>query len=311
MYDVVIVGAGPAGLTAALYAGRSKLRVRFLEKHALGGQILFTDVIENFPGVYKMNAYAWIEIMKKQLDDLKDVEIKEEVKVEKVESQGDIFKTHIVSQVDHHKDILDSRSVIIATGAVPKRLGIKGEETFIGRGVSYCGTCDGPLFKNKDIVLIGGGDTALEEALYLKRFVKKLTLVHRRNALRAAAVLQERVKADTKIHLQLEAVPLEVIGKTRVEAIKIEHVATHVQNVIPCDGVFIFIGSSPDTEFLKGFLDMNEGGYIITAENMMSSFTGVFACGDCRVRPFKQVVTACSDGAIAAYSVAKFLENKI
>ncbi len=311
MYDVIIIGAGPAGLTAALYAGRAKLKTRLLEKHAVGGQILLTELIENFPGVYNMNVHAWIEVIKKQLADLKDVETTEEVRVDKVEKQGDIFKTHIMSQADNNKVVLESHAVIVATGASPRRLGIKGEEAFIGRGVSYCGTCDGPLFKNKDIALIGGGETALEEALYLRRFARKLTIIHRRNALRASAVLQDRVKADEKIHLQLETVPVEVVGKSRVEAIKIRNVNTQAEELIHCEGIFVFIGSDPDTEFLKGFIDANEGGYIMTDENMATSVKGVFACGDCRLRPFKQVVTACSDGAIAAYSVVKFMECRV
>lgn len=310
-YDVVIVGGGPAGLTAALYAGRAKLKVRLLEKYSLGGQILLTDTIENFPGVYQMNAYAWVETLKKQLTDLSDIDRTEEVRAEKVESQDGAIETHIVFQGDNHKEALDSKCLIIATGAVPRKIGIKGEEAFVGRGVSYCGTCDGPLFKNKEIVLVGGGDTALEEALYMCRFAKKITLVHRRGALRAAAILQERVKKEKKIELLLEAVPVEIIGKTRVEGIKIKRLKPGTETVLPCDGVFVFIGSDPDTQFLKGVLDMDKDGYIVTDANMMTSCAGIFAAGDCRVRPFKQVVTACSDGAIAAFSVIKFLEDTI
>lgn len=311
MYDVIIVGAGPAGLTASLYSGRSKLKTRVLEKLSAGGQLLLTEGIENFPGVYQMNSLGWVETLKKQLADLKDVEITEDVKVEKVEGQNDFFKTHIAFHANGHREILESHSVIVATGAQPRRLGIPGEEKFIGRGVSYCATCDGPFFKDKVIVLVGGGDTAIEEALYLRRFVKKVTVVHRRDALRAAAILQERAKADEKLDFQWESIPVEILGKTQVEAIKIKNVRTGQEEVLPCDGVFVFIGFSPDTAFLKGFVDLNHEGYIITDEDLMSSYPGVFASGDCRERPLKQVVTACSDGAIAADSIRKFLENKI
>lgn len=305
MNDVVIIGAGPAGLTAALYTGRSKLKTRVVEKLAIGGQVLLTEAIENFPGLYMMDVPAWVETMKKQLADLKDVRIQEDLKVEKIEELEDFFRIHTA------KEILESRCVIVASGALPRRLGIQGEEQLTGRGVSYCATCDGPFFKDKEIVVVGGGDSAMEETLYLRKFARKVTVVHRRNALRAAAVLQERVTLDEKIGFQWDSIPLEILGKSKVEGIKIKNVKTNQEEVLACDGVFIFIGFSPDTAFLKGFLDLNSTGHIITDENMMSSCPGVFAGGDCRARPFHQVVTACSDGAIAAYSVAKFLENKI
>lgn len=311
MYDVIIVGAGPAGLTAALYAGRSKLKTRVLEKLEPGGQLLLTEGIENFPGFYQMSSLGWVETLKKQLADLKDVEITEDVKVEKIEGQDVFFRIHVVFHANGHHEVLESHSVIVATGAQPRRLGILGEEKFIGRGVSYCATCDGPFFKDKAIILVGGGDTALEEALYLRRFVKKVTVVHRRDALRAVAILQERAKADEKLNFKWESTPLEIMGKTQVEAMKIKNVRTGQEEVLPCDGVFVFIGFSPDTAFLKGFVDLDHEGYIITDEDLMSSYPGVFASGDCRERPLKQVVTACSDGAIAADSVRKFLENKI
>lgn len=307
----MIVGAGPAGLTAALYTGRAKLKTKLLEKLSFGGQTLLTDVIENFPGVYQMNAYGWVDILKKQLAELRDVEMTEDITVEKIEPQDNAFRTSLIATVNGHKESLESRCVIVATGAVPKKLGIPGENAFVGKGVSYCATCDGPLFKEKNIVVIGGGDSALEEALYLRKFANKVIVVHRRNALRATAVLQDKAKADAKIAFQWESAPVEIIGKTKVEAIKIKNVNTGEVDLLPCEGVFVFIGFTPATQFLKGFIDLNATGYIVTDENMESSFPGVFACGDCRVRPFNQVVTACSDGAIAAYAAMKFLENKI
>ncbi len=311
MVDVVIIGAGPAGLTAALYTGRSRLKTRVLEKLSVGGQLLLTELIENYPGVYKMKAFEWIEVAKKQLAELHDVEITEEVKVEKIEDADNVFKVYAVSEVSGAREVLESRCVIVATGAQPRRLGVKGEEMFIGRGVSYCATCDGPFFKNKDVVLVGGGDTAIEEALYLRKFAKKLTIIHRRDALRATAVLQERVANDEKIAIKWNAVPVEIFGKTRVEGVKVKNVKTNEEEVLACEGVFVFVGFNPDTIFLKGLLDLNPAGYIVTDDSMMSSCTGIFATGDCRARPLNQVVTACSDGAIAAFSVSKFLENKI
>lgn len=309
--DVLIVGAGPAGLTAALYAGRSKLTTQIAERFAAGGQVLLTETIENFPGIYRMNSCEWVEMMKKQLTDLKDVELGEEARVEHIEAAGGLFKARLVSSIDGAVSCLEARCVIIATGARPRKLGLSGEEALTGKGVSYCATCDGPLFRDKEVVLVGGGDTALEEALYLRKFARRVTILHRRDSLRATALLQERARADEKIRFMLEAVPVEIVGKKSVEAVRVRNVRTGQEEALSCDGVFIFVGFTPDTAFLKGLLDLNEAGYIITDESMMSSCTGVFAAGDCRARPLKQVVTACSDGAIAAYSVTKFLENTI
>jgi thioredoxin reductase (NADPH) len=307
MDDLIIIGAGPAGLTAALYAGRAKLKTKVLERDSLGGQVLLTGSIENFPGVYQMNSSDWIEVIKRQLADLKEVEIQEGITVEKIEPKGNFFKIHSICQNDGAKNILETRGVIIATGAQPKRLGVKGEKELTGHGVSYCATCDGPFFKGKEVVLVGGGDTALEEALYLRKFAKKVTIVHRRNVLRATAILQERVKNDDKIRLKLEAVPLEILGTTRVSGIKIKNIQNNTQESLPCDGVFVFVGFLPATDFLKGLLKLNDKGSIVTDETMLSSCAGIFACGDSRARPFHQVVTACAEGAIAAFSVNKFL----
>jgi len=309
MYDVVIIGAGPAGLTAALYAGRSKLKTKVLEKEAVGGQVLLTELIENFPGVYRMNSFEWVEVVKKQLADLDQVELQEGASVDKLEKIGKKFRLHVHSDAASGPEVLEARSVILATGARPRRLGIPGESKFTGRGVSYCATCDGPLFRDKNVVVVGGGETALEEALYLSRFVKSVTILHRRQGLRATALIQERVAKDPKIRLKLEFVPVEVVGTSRVEALKIQHVADKHEELLPCDGVFVFIGFNPDTAFLEGMLEATEEGYILTDERMMASVEGVLVCGDCRKRPLNQVVTACSEGAIAAYAAARFLEH--
>ncbi|MDD5138454.1 MAG: thioredoxin-disulfide reductase [Candidatus Omnitrophota bacterium] len=309
IYDVVIIGAGPAGLTAALYAGRSKLKTKVLEKEAVGGQVLLTELIENFPGVYRMNSFEWVEVVKKQLADLDQVELREGASVDKLEKIEKKFRLHVHSDTASGPEVLEARSVILATGARPRRLGIPGESKFTGRGVSYCATCDGPLFRDKNVVVVGGGETALEEALYLSRFVKTVTILHRRQGLRATALIQERVAKDPKIRLKLEFVPMEVSGTSRVEALKIQHVADKHEESLPCDGIFVFIGFNPDTAFLEGMLEATEEGYILTDERMMASVEGVFVCGDCRKRPLNQVVTACSEGAIAAYAAARFLEH--
>ncbi|MDD5019311.1 MAG: FAD-dependent oxidoreductase [Candidatus Omnitrophica bacterium] len=311
IYDVVIVGAGPAGLTAALYAGRSKLKTRVLEKNALGGQILLTELIENFPGVYQMNSFAWVDVLKKQLADLDCVELQEGAGVDTLDRQPRGYRLHVHADGKSEPEILQTRSVILAMGARPRKLGIPGEEKLIGRGVSYCATCDGPFFRDKGVVVVGGGETALEEALYLSRFAKTVTILHRRQGLRASALIQERVTKNAKIRLKLEFVPLEIAGASRVEGMKIQHVGDRHEEMLVCDGVFVFIGFNPDTGFLEGAVKAGEDGYLLTDDRMMTSLEGVFACGDCRKRPFNQVITACAEGAIAAHSATRFLESMI
>ncbi len=311
VFDLIIIGAGPAGLTAGLYAGRAQLETKILEKASCGGQVCLTDTIENFPGVWRMNAFAWTEVLRKQVVELPRVSLAEGTAVERIEPGQEHFKVHVVSVNDGKHEVLEAKAVILATGAQPKRLGIPGETALTGRGVSYCATCDGPLFRAKDVVLVGGGDTALEEALYLAKLARKVTVIHRRDAFRAAAILQERVRASANIALALEAVPVEVLGTSRVEGIRIRGVKDKQESVISCDGVFVFVGFSPDTGFLEGLSLKSEDGYILTDESMATSLEGVFACSDCRKRPFYQIVTACSDGAIAAHAAGKFLERAL
>lgn len=309
VYDIVIVGGGPAGMTAALYAGRAKHRTRVIEKHSVGGQMLLTESIENFPGAYRMNSFDWVDVLKKQVAELPDVEVTQESVVEKLEGSAGHFRLCVKAQSTGQSEDLQARTVILAMGAVPKRLGLKGEKELTGRGVSYCATCDGPLYRDKEVAVIGGGDTALEEALFLRKFAKKVTLVHRRDAFRAAAVLQDKIKADPKIFLKLGFVPIEIIGKDRVGGLSVQRVGGDQTQTIACDGVFIFVGFIPDTSFLQGSLGIGDDGCIKTDQSMMTSSPGVFAAGDCRLRPFYQVVTACSDGAIAAHAAGKLLES--
>jgi thioredoxin reductase (NADPH) len=307
--DIAIIGGGPAGLTAALYAGRAKFKTIVLEKAACGGQVLLTEMIENFPGIIRMESLAWVESQKKQLEALSDVTVIEESGAVLLEKNGGLFKIHTLSGLRGNKDIVEARAVIVASGAQPKRLGILGEEALTGRGVSYCAICDGPLFSGKDVVVVGGGDSALDEALYLAKLAKKVTLVHRRDAFRAAAILQERVRENSVITLALENVPIEVKGTSKVESIKLRSVKTGSESVVPCDAVFIFIGHMADTGLLKNLVSMSADGHIMTDQMLATSWPGVFACGDCRERPLHQVVTACSDGAVAAYAAGKYLDH--
>jgi len=309
IHDVVIIGAGPAGLTAALYAGRARLKTLVLDKAVAGGQVLLTEVIENFPGVPDMKSFEWVEDLKKQATALPDVTLREGAAAGKVTKTKTGFQVAVVPEADGPSGTQEARSVIVATGALPKRLDIPGEKELTGKGVSYCATCDGPLYRDKDVAVVGGGNSALEEALHLTRFAAKVTVVHRRDTFRGVAVLDERVRAHEKIALCLEAVPVAVEGEGRVRGLKVKNVRTGKEETLACEGIFVFVGSVPDTDFLQGVVETDENGCVRTDEMMATSCRGVFACGDCRRRPFYQIVTACAEGALAAHAAGKYLES--
>lgn len=303
MYDLIIIGAGPAGLTAAIYAGRSRFKTLVLEKVGVGGQVALTETIENFPGFPGgINSCELIEKFKKQAE-----EFGAEIKL------GEVLEINIKDKIKFiktHEQTYETKTLILATGAQPKNLNIPGEKEFANKGVSYCGTCDGPFFKNKEIVVVGGGDTALEEALYLTRFAKKVNILHRRDKLRAAKILEEHAGENSKIQFVLESIPLEILGENSVTGIKIKNVKTNTESILSCQGIFIFVGLKPNTSFLKDITKLDEEGYILTNENLAVSENGIFACGDCRKKQFRQIVTACGEGAAAAHSVSKYLEGE-
>lgn len=304
MHDLIIIGAGPAGLTAGLYAARYRLKTLILEKLNPGGQILLSPSIENFPGFPGgISTQELTDRFKKQIDELGAKIGMEEVSGISVNPQ---LKTSAYN-VNTKDNSYPARAVIIATGAQPKRLGVEGETRLTGRGVSYCGTCDGPLFRNKEIVVIGGGDRAFEEALFLAGYAKKVTLIHRRQAFRASKILEEKARDNPKINFLLESVVEEISGKDKVEAVKVKNVKTGAENLLHCQGVFVFVGINPNTPFLSNFLSRDEQGFIITDEELKTSKEGIFACGDCRKKSLYQVVTACADGAIAAASAQRYL----
>lgn len=303
MNDLIIIGAGSAGLTAALYAGRFRMDTLVFERMNAGGQILLSPSIDNYPGFPAgLGTDELIDRFRKQAEEV-GIEIQDkDVQDVKNSSNGFLVKT---TEGD-----FEAKAVIIATGAQPKRLDVEGELRLTGKGVSYCGTCDGPLFKEKEIVVIGGGDRAIEDALFLAGYAKKVTIIHRRNELRASMILVEKAKADPKIHFSLESVVEEIIGENKVEAVRIKNVKTAAESLIPCHGVFIFVGILPNTGFLKNLLDRDEFGFIITDQEMRASQAGVFACGDCRKKSLYQVVTACGDGATSADSAYKYIINR-
>lgn len=304
IYDVVIIGGGPAGLTAGLYASRARLKVLLLEKAACGGQILIADTVENFPGFpggTKGSDLA--DLLLKQAVDF-GLEVKE-AEVAQVVSKGkDGFGIESSDGKKFH-----ALSVIVSTGARWNALNIPGEQTLTGRGVSYCATCDGPLFRNKSVVVVGGGDTALGDALFLAKFAKKVIVVHRKDKLRATKILQERARADKKIEFKLGFTAIEVEGKDRVEGLKIKNVNTSAEESLKTDGVFVLIGLSPNSGIVKDTLKLDDKGYIITDDEMKTSVDGIFACGDVRKKLLRQVVTAAGDGAVAAFSAEHYIDR--
>jgi thioredoxin reductase (NADPH) len=300
MHDLIIIGAGPAGLTAGLYAGRFKLNTRIFEKLSFGGQILLSPSIENYPGFPEgVSTFDLIEKFKKQVEDL-GLKVESE-NVISITPQGNTYNLQTES------GIFETKAIIIASGAFSKRLKVEGEERLIGKGVSYCGTCDGPLFKGKDIIVIGGGDRALEDALFLANYANDLYLVHRRDEFRASKILVDKVKANPKIKLILDSVVEEIIGQEKVERVKVKNVKTGESSGISCQGVFIFVGIVPNTGFIKDLVKTNEYGFISVDQKMHTSREGIFACGDCAEKGLYQVVSACGDGATAADSAHKYL----
>lgn len=302
-YDVIIIGGGPAGLTAGLYASRARLKTLIIESYSVVCQVVTTDQIENYPGFPEgINGFELIDKFKKQAERFGAEFVVSPVK--SVKESGPGF------QVEAEDRVYASSSVIIASGARPKMLNVPGEDSFRGKGVSYCGTCDGALFKDKEVVVVGGGDTALEEAIFLTKFVKKAAVIHRRDALRGTKILQERAFANKKIEFVWDSVVTEIEGAGKVTGVKIKNVKTGALKDFPCDGAFVFVGYTPNTGFLKDIVSLDEAGYITADDNCLTSRPGIFACGDCRKKLLRQVVTAAGDGATAAFACQRYLEAR-
>jgi thioredoxin reductase (NADPH) len=305
-YDVIIIGGGPSGFTAALYALRARLKTLLVESYSVPAQAVLADCIENYPGFPEgINGFELIERFNKQVQrfgaELKTGHVKG---IEEYKEKGQKGW-----RIEEESNGYTALSLIIASGARPKELGVPGEDRLKGKGVSYCATCDAAFYKDKEVVVVGGGDSAVEEALFLTRFAKKVTLIHRREQLRAAKVLQERVSGNKKIELIFESVVTEILGKDRVDNVRIKKLKTGKESAMACEGVFIFVGYTPNTDFVRGFLKLDEDSYIVTDDNMRTSEEGVFACGDCRKKSLRQIVTACGDGAQAAFSAQKYVEE--
>ncbi|MCX5849688.1 MAG: thioredoxin-disulfide reductase [Deltaproteobacteria bacterium] len=304
-YDTIIIGGGPAGYTAGIYAARSGMKTLLVEGAATVSQITITDLIENYPGIPDgINGFDLMQLFKTQALKFGLEIITNDVSTIKI--NADVPAIWNVTVENKSYRVL---SVIAATGAQWSKLGVPGEEEFTGKGVSYCATCDGPFYRNKDVVVVGGGDTAIQEALFLTHFARKVTVIHRRDRLRAAKILQKRAFAEKKIEFIWKAKLTEVSGNDFVTGVKVADVQSGKISEISAEGVFIFVGRIPHTGIFRDILKLDEGGYIITDDNMRTSADGIFAAGDCRAKQFRQVVTAAGDGANAIYSAELYVDN--
>ncbi|MBO0790692.1 MAG: thioredoxin-disulfide reductase [Ktedonobacteraceae bacterium] len=303
VYGVIIIGSGPAGYTAAIYAARADLSVLMFQGYQPGGQLMLTSDVENYPGF--------------------ETGILGPDMMEKFEQQARRFGTELVLEdvlevdfsrrpftVKTDSGEYQSRAIIIATGASAKWLELPNEQRLRGRGVTACATCDGFFFKNKDVVVIGGGDTAMEEATFLTRYVNHVTLIHRRDSFRASKIMQDRVRNNPKISLLMNSEVVDVLGEEAMTGVRVRNVRTGEENNLPADGMFLAIGHQPNTDLFKGILDMDHTGYIIPKEHTMTNIPGVFAAGDVTDHRYRQAVTAAGDGCRAAIDLERWLESQ-
>ena len=301
-YELVIIGGGPAGLTAGLYAARAGLNAVLIEKIVPGGQVIVSDWIENYPGFPE--GLSGPDLVQKITEQVKrfdlNIESNEVISVDLSEP---------AKKITLNDRTITTHTIIIATGAFPKKLGVPGEDTFYGKGISSCATCDGPFFKDLIVAAVGGGDTAVQESLFLTKFAKKVYLIHRRDRLRAAAILQKRALSNEKMEIIWDSVLTDISGLTNVENITVQNVKTGGKIQLSVDGCFIWVGTIPNTKFLTDSVKLDEYGFIVAGLNMETSVPGVFAVGDVRNTPLRQIATAVGDGAIAAISAENYIEN--
>ena len=303
-YDVIILGAGPAGFSAAIYAARGNAKTAILDINMFGGQPSNYLEIENYPGFPIIGGFELMEKFEEHADKF-GIDKFPFIQIERVKLSGDI------KEIETSDTIFKSKTIIIATGAQAKKLGIKGENEFKGKGVSYCAICDGAFYKDKTVAVVGGGNSAVEEACYLTKFAKKVYIIHRRNELRADKLVQERALKNEKIELIWNAVPVEIQGSNIVEKLVIKDVNTNNIKELEVSGVFPYIGFIPNSEYFNAQLNQTPNGFIETDENMQTSVEGVYAAGDVRNTPLRQVITSAADGAVAACSAVKYIETHV
>jgi len=299
-YDVIIIGGGPAGLSAAIYSSRGGLKTAVFEKAFVGGQITVTDEVENYPGFE---------------ESLSGFELTEKMRLQAVRFGAEFFDDEVIAIgleglckiIETPVNKYRAKAIIICTGAHPRRLNVPGEEQFTGRGVSYCATCDGALYRDKVVAVVGGGDSAIEEGIFLTRFAKKVVVIHRRDQLRAQQIIQQRAFKNEKMEFVWDSVVQEIIGETKVEKLEVFNRKTQSITYIPVDGVFIYVGILPNNELLESRIELDSAGFVLTDEYMHTNVPGIFAAGDIRHTVLRQVVTATSDGAVAAWSAEKWI----
>lgn len=301
MYDVIILGGGPGGLTAGIYLKRAGLDTVLIEENFLGGQIATTDKVENYPGFISISGMDLANSLEEQAKSY-DLEFIVGEKVKKVSLKGAIKKVFL-----GNNKIVHGRTIILATGCGYKKLNIKGESEFLSKGVHYCATCDGALYMDKEVMVIGGGDTALTESIFLSRYCKKVYLVHRRDEFKGTKILSESVRKNDKIEILLNSELKEIYGETTVNKVKIINNLSGEEIIKNIDGIFIAIGHVPNTNLFKDEIKLDNMGYIMANDLTLTSEKGVFAVGDVREKELRQVVTAVSDGAISSYEIEKYI----
>jgi thioredoxin reductase (NADPH) len=302
MFDVIIVGAGPAGLCAGLYCIREGLNTVILERMVAGGQMATTEAIENYPAIDKISGFELAEQMSQQVKNLGGV-IK----------SGDVVAYELdkdVKKVITPKETFEAKAVILAMGAIRRTLGVPGEAEFASKGVSYCATCDGFFFKGRTVAVVGGGDTAVADAEYLANLCEKVYLIHRRDQFRAAPIRVDRIAKNPKVTILYDTVVTSVNGSQTVESISVQNVKSKEESTFPVSGVFMAVGTHPQTDNLQGILNMDQEGYILAGEDCKTSLEGVFVAGDLRKKPLKQIVTALADGAVSAFGAGEYIREK-
>jgi len=301
MIDIAIIGGGPSGLTAGIYGGRAGLNTVVFEKTFSGGQMAFTNEIENYPGIEKIAGSELGILMENQAKKF-DVDIKNE-EIKSIKKKDNIF------ELETGSGVYEAKTVILSMGASPRTLGIESETRLRGMGVSYCATCDGSFYKGMDVAVVGGGNTAFEDAIYLSRICNKVYLIHRRDEFRADDILQKEAKGIENIEIIVNSVVDDIIGKFEVDAVKVKNVKNDEIRDIPVSGVFVAVGTIPNSGLVKEVVKLDDYGYIMTDKNMKTSVDGIYAIGDIRDTVLRQVVTACADGAVATMSAQQYIRG--
>lgn len=303
LFDLIIIGGGPAGLAAGLYGSRAGLNTLILEKRSPGGQILVTELIENYPGFPE--GISGLELAGKMEKQTRRFGLQ----IKTIEVVSLILQNNQKQIITESHEKLEGKTIIIATGASPAQLGVPGEEKLKGRGVSYCATCDGALFRDKEVAVVGGGDSAIEEAIFLTKFAGRVNVIHRRDKLRAVKALRDRALSNPKITFIWDSHLVKILGEEKVKSIVVRNKKTQKETTLPAEGVFLYVGTQPNTNFLPKTIKTDQQGYVLTNESLQTSVPGVFAAGDVRSKSLKQVVAAAGEGALAATSAYKYIEG--